>query len=105
HHQRHFQADFFHGGDDAFRDDVALHDAAEDVDQNALNLRVGRNDLERRRYLFGRGTATDVKEVGRLRAIQLDDIQRGHSQASAIDHAADFAIKRDVGQVELGGFD
>ena len=42
HHQRHFQADFLHGGDHAFGDDVAVHDAAEDVDQDALHLRIGR---------------------------------------------------------------
>src|ERR1700674_3805011 len=32
HHQRHFQADFLHRGDHALGDDVALHDAAENVE-------------------------------------------------------------------------
>src|SRR3984893_10308702 len=36
HHQRHFQAHLFHGSDNALGNDVAFHDAAEDVDQDAL---------------------------------------------------------------------
>src|SRR5258708_13083367 len=35
-HQRHLQADFFHRGDHALGDDVAFHDAAENVDQAPL---------------------------------------------------------------------
>ena len=38
HHQRHLEADLLHRRDDAFGDDVASHDAAEDVDQDALHL-------------------------------------------------------------------
>ena len=36
-------------GDDALGDDVALHDAAEDVDEDALHLGVREDDLERLR--------------------------------------------------------
>src|SRR5882757_25099 len=32
HHQRHFQADFLHRGHHALGNDVALHDAAENID-------------------------------------------------------------------------
>ena len=31
-------ADFLDGGDDALRDQVATHDAAEDVDENRLDV-------------------------------------------------------------------
>ena len=55
--------------DHAGRDHVALHDAAEDVDENALHLRIGRDDLERRRHLLGGGAAADVEEIGRLAAV------------------------------------
>src|ERR1700734_1451288 len=34
HHQRHGQADLLHRGDHAFGNDVALHDATEDIDQD-----------------------------------------------------------------------
>src|SRR6185437_4072626 len=64
HYQRHLQADFLHRGDDALGDDVAAHDAAEDVDQDAFDVRVGGDDLEGRRDLFLRGAAADVEEVG-----------------------------------------
>ena len=52
HDQRHFEADFLDRGDHAFGDHVAFHDAAEDIDQNAFDLRVGGDDLEGGRDLF-----------------------------------------------------
>src|ERR1700755_1633143 len=36
HHQRHFETDFLHRGDHALGNDITLHDAAENVDQDAL---------------------------------------------------------------------
>src|ERR1700739_1887594 len=50
--QRHLQADFLHRGDHALGDDIALHDAAEDVDENALHVGIRRDDLEGGRNLF-----------------------------------------------------
>ena len=64
-HERQFQAGFLHRRDDAGGDDVAVHDAAEDVDQDALHVRVLQDDLERRRDLLLAGAAADVEEVGR----------------------------------------
>src|SRR6478672_3579966 len=52
HDERHLEADFLNGGDNAFGDDVTLHDATEDVDEDALDLRVGSDDLEGRSDLF-----------------------------------------------------
>ena len=52
-----------------------------------------------------RGAAADIEEVGRLAAIELDDVHRRHGEARAIDHAADLAIELDVGEVVLRGFD
>ena len=39
HDERHLEADLLDGGDDALGDGVALHDAAEDVDEDALHAR------------------------------------------------------------------
>src|SRR5207248_1992288 len=77
HDQRHLQSDFLDCGDHTLGDDVAAHDAAEDVDQDALNVRVGGDDLERRRHLLLGGAAADVEEVGRLGAVELDDVHGG----------------------------
>ena len=99
HHQRHLQADFLHRGDDAFGDDVASHDAAEDVDQDALHIGIGGDDLERRRDLFLGGAAADVEEVRRRLAIELDDVHGRHGKAGAVDHAADGAVERDVVEI------
>src|SRR5690606_33613895 len=103
--QRHLQAHFLHRRDNAFGDDVALHDAAEDVDQDALDGRVGGDDLEGRRDLVLAGAAADVTEVGRLFAVQLDDVHGRHGEARAVDHAADVAVEGDVGQVPGRGLD
>ena len=40
-------AEVLDGGDDALRQDVAAQDAAEDVDEHRLHVRVGHQDLER----------------------------------------------------------
>ncbi len=95
-------------GDDALGDDVAAHDPAEDVDEDAFDRRVAEDDLERRGYLFLVGAAADVEEVGGLGAIQLDDVHRRHGETGAVDHAADISVELDVGEVvfrrlDLGG--
>ena len=105
HDQRNLKADRLYRRDHAARDDVAFHDAAEDVDQDALHLRVGGDDLERRRHLLLGGAAADVEEVRRLLAVELDDVERRHGEAGAVDHAADGAVERDVGEVVLRGLD
>src|SRR6201747_1616837 len=76
HHQRHGERDFLRGGDDALRDDVAFHDAAEGVDQDALHIGIADDDLERLGHLLLGGAAADVEEVGRRAAIELDDVHR-----------------------------
>eukprot|EP00657_Telonema_sp_P-1_P003389 TRINITY_DN18194_c0_g1_i1.p1 TRINITY_DN18194_c0_g1~~TRINITY_DN18194_c0_g1_i1.p1 ORF type:complete len:102 (+),score=59.56 TRINITY_DN18194_c0_g1_i1:138-443(+) len=45
HDQRHVQADFLRRRDNAFGDHVTTHDAAEDVDQDAFDIRIGQDDL------------------------------------------------------------
>ena len=51
------------------------------------------------------GAAADVEEVGRLAAVELDDVHGRHGEAGAVDHAADVAVERDVGEVVLRGLD
>src|SRR3954452_12716060 len=68
---------------DAVRDRVARGDAAEDVDEHALDLRVVEDDVETRRHDLRGRAAADVEEVGRLDAVVLlarvgDDIQGRH---------------------------
>src|SRR5206468_1287666 len=97
------QTHFLHGCDNAFGDQVATHDAAEDVDQDGLDL-VGREDeLERLGDALLGGAAADVEEVGRLTARQLDHVHRGHGQTGAVDHTAARAVHRDVVEVVLDG--
>jgi hypothetical protein len=105
HDQRNLQVHFLRRGDDAVGDDVALHDAAEDVHQDALHRGIAENDLERRRHLLRGGAAAHVEEVGREFAVQLDDVHRRHGKARAVHHAADVAIELDVGEVVLAGLD
>jgi hypothetical protein len=52
---------------DAYRS--AVHDAAEDVDEDGLDLRVLCDDVERVLDSVGCHTTTAVEEVGRLTAI------------------------------------
>src|SRR5690606_4675431 len=105
HDERNLETDIPDGGDHAFGDDVALHDAAEDVDEDALHRRIRRDDLEGGRHLLLARTAADVEEVGGFGAIELDDIHGRHGKARAIDHAADIAVERDIGEIVFGGLD
>lgn len=52
----------------SLRDDVALHDAAEDVDQDGLDARVGGDDLEGGRDLGSLGGATNLRGTGAAKA-------------------------------------
>src|ERR1051326_2486378 len=63
HHQRHLQPNLLDRRHDALGDDVAAHDAAEDVDQNAFDIRIGRDDLESRRHLLLGGATANVEKV------------------------------------------
>ena len=97
--------DILGGGNDARSDGVALHDAAEDVDQDALDLGILEHDLEGFGDLLGAGAAADVEEVGRFGAEQLDRVHGRHRQTGAIDQTADIAVQGNVGKIELRGFD
>ena len=88
-----------------FGDRVAAHDAAEDVDEDALDLRVAQHDLERLGDLLRRRAAADVEEVRRLAAEQLDRVHRRHREPGAVDEAADVAVERDVREIELRRLD
>src|ERR1051325_4211160 len=52
HDERNAQVRFARGSDDTGSDDVALHDATENVHENSLHVRIAENDAERRRDLF-----------------------------------------------------
>src|SRR6202041_2503110 len=99
HHQRHLEADFLHRGDHALGNDIALHDATEDVDQDTLHVGIGGDDLEGGRDLFLAGAAADIEEVRRRHAVELDDVHRRHCKAGAIDHAANRAVQGDVVEI------
>ena len=51
------------------------------------------------------GAAAHVQEVGRLAAVQLDEVHRAHRQPGAVDQAADIAVQLDVAQSRLAGSD
>src|SRR5690606_23021381 len=102
--QRYAEIDGLARGNYAFGDNVATHDAAEDVDQYGFDTLVLEHDLEGFGDFFRRGAAADIKEVGRLAAKQLDGVHGCHGQARTIDQAANIAVELNVCQVELAGF-
>src|SRR6185437_1469249 len=54
------------GLDDAGGNGVTRGDAAEDVDEHALDLLVAQHDVQPRGHHLSRGATADVEEVGRL---------------------------------------
>ena len=96
--------------DDAGGHRVAGGDAAEHVDEHALDLRVVQDDVQAGGHHLGRRAAADVEEVGRLDAAVLltgvgDDVQRRHHQARAVADDADLAVELDVVEVVLLGLE
>ena len=87
--------------DQATGDLVAAGDAAEDVDQDRVDLRVGEDDPHRGGDLVRPRPAADVEEVGRLAAGALDEVHRRHRKPGAVDHAADGPVELDERQPGL----
>ena len=63
-----------------------------------FHVRIGKQNAERFGHLFGIRAAADVEEIGRLAAVQLDEIHRAHRQAGAVHQAADRAVELHVAQ-------
>src|SRR5437899_10479952 len=93
------EVSLFYRSDDAGRNDVALHDAAENVDENSFNVGIAENDFKRGRYLFLACVTAHIEEVGRTSAVMLNDVHGRHGQPSAIDEASDCSIV--LGEVEI----
>ena len=84
------------GSDDAPGDNVTVHDAAKNVDQDSPDILITEDDFECLGYLLFSGASTDVEEVGRVSAKVLDDVHGGHGQAGAVYHTGDIPIESDV---------
>ena len=94
---RHFDVQALDGGEDATGDGVAARDAAEDVDEDALDVRVHEDDGEAPADGLFAGAAADVAEVGGRAALAGDHVQGAHDDAGAVAHDADVAGQSDVG--------
>ena len=99
------EAGFFGGGEDPVGDGIAVHDSAEDIDEDAFNAGVGEDNFEGSGDLFFGGSAADIEEICGETAGVLDDVHGGHGEAGAVDEASDIAIETDVTEIELGGGD
>src|SRR5205823_6621156 len=77
--------------EDSPGDLVAAGDAAEDVEQHALDVLVHQHDLERLADLVGPGAAADVEEVGRLAAGAVHQVEGHHRVAGPVPDDADLA--------------
>ena len=82
--------------DDAARDFVAAGDAAEDVEQDTLDVGVGKHEFEAVLDQLGFGAAADVEEVGGRAARALDFVHRAHDETRAVADDADVAVEVDV---------
>src|SRR5207253_6053966 len=76
-----------------------------DVDQDAFDVRIGGDALERGRDLLLGGAAAHVEKVRGRSAVELDDVHGRHGETGAVDHAADSAFQRDVVEIVFGRLD
>src|SRR3954454_7697861 len=94
--------------DDAVGDGVTGGGPTEDVDEDALHVGVGQDDVQPVGHDLGRGATTDVQEVGRLDPAELlagvrDDVQGAHDQAGAVADDPDLTVELDVVEALLLG--
>ena len=83
--------------DHALGDDVALHDAAEDVDQDRLHASGSRSMILNASVTFSAVAPPPTsRKLAGLAAVELDDVHRRHREAGAVHQAADVAVERDV---------
>jgi len=75
-------------------------DAAEDVDEDALHLLVGEDDLERGLHHRFLRAAADVEEVRGVAAGVLHRVERSHDQTRAVPDDPDLAVELDVRKAE-----
>src|SRR5215469_7658706 len=94
----------FRGADDASGQDIAAQNAAENIDEDGVDLGIAHQNAKCVFHLIGGSAAANVEKVRRGAAGVLDDVHGSHGQASAVDHAGDAAIELDVVEAVLGGF-
>nr|GME07389.1 Uncharacterised protein [Ipomoea batatas] len=100
-HDRYVNTDFCYCTDDAVCDQVATHDAAEDVNEYRFHRVVRQDDFKGFGYaLFGRAAA-DIQEVRWLATVVLNDVHRTHREACAVNHTTDVAFQRNIVQFPL----
>ena len=103
--ERNWKLDGFYRIDDSLSDDVAFHDAAENIDEDRFHALVGNQNFKGLGDLLLGGAAADIEEVRRLAPVVLDDVHRGHGQAGTIHEAGDISIEPDVAQIRFRGLD
>src|SRR5262245_18158782 len=103
HHERHLETEVAGRGHDALGDQVAAHDAAENIHQDGADVRIAKDQLERLLHLLLVRPAAGVEEVRRTPAAERDHVERRHREARAVHHAADVAFQPDVREVDLLG--
>ncbi len=101
HDQRQLEVELLRGGDDPLGDLVAAGDAAEDVEEDRRDLRVGGDHFQRVDDRLGLGAAAGVEEVGRRAARLGDDVEGRHAEPGAVGEDADVAVELDVGEALL----
>ena len=66
---------------------------------------VGQDDPKSLGHLVDVRAAADVEKVGRLAAVQFDEVHRTHRQAGAIHQAADVAVELHIAKAGVSGSD
>ena len=74
-----------HDRHETLSNSITTHDAAKDVDEDGGDFGIGGDEVKGLLDGLRSGAAADVEEVGRLAAVELDDVHGGHGEAGAVD--------------------
>lgn len=88
---------------ETFRHIVATRDATEDIDEDGVDVLVGKQQFHGFHNLLGVRRATDVEEIGGLPTIEFDHIHRRHGQSGSVDHTSDLTPEVDIAEAVVLG--
>jgi hypothetical protein len=87
------QVHLLHDVDQALGNVITSDDTPKDVDEYGRDFGIARDQVKGILDRLWRSATSNVKEVGRRAAVQLDDVHSGHGEASTIYKTSDVAIE------------
>lgn len=99
------QVHLLHNLNKTLSNSITSYNTTKDIDKDSRHLRVSSDQLESVLDSGRCSSTTDIQEVGRVTAVQLDDVHGRHGQTGTVDKASNVTVQLDEVEVVLGRLD